>query len=302
MRSLTFKADAMLLVAAGLWGSGFIAQRAGMEHIGPLLFNALRYALGAALVVPVAWLVLRRRGAGWDRCLWRDGIILGLVLTAAAGLQQFGMVFTTASRAGFITGLYVLMVPALAWMSGIRPTVGNLIGIGLAAVGLALFAGQVGGGTARGDGLVLASAGMWALHVVLIGHLAPRRDPTALVAIQFLVAAVISSGLSLGLERGGVREVGNAWIAIGYSGVFATAVAYSLQFMAQRDAPATHATVLMSSEAAFAAFFGWLLLGETLGLREWIGGGFMLGGMLASQLIRPRPAVSATGSDPTPAP
>lgn len=302
MRAHTLKADAMLLAAAGLWGSGFIAQRAGMEHMGPLLFNALRYALGAVLVVPVAWLVLRQRGEAWDRCLWRDGIILGLVLTAAAGLQQAGMVFTTASRAGFITGLYVLMVPALAWMSGIRPTVGNLIGIGLAAVGLALFAGQVGGGTARGDGLVLASAGMWALHVVLIGHLAPRRDPTALVAIQFLVAAVISSGLSLGLERGGVREVGNAWIAIGYSGVFATAVAYSLQFMAQRDAPATHATVLMSSEAAFAAFFGWLLLSETLGLREWIGGGFMLGGMLASQLIRPRPAVNATGSDPTPAP
>ena len=302
MRAHTIKADAMLLGAAGLWGSGFIAQRSGMEHMGPLLFNTLRYALGAALVIPIAAILLRRRGAGWDRHLWRDGIVLGLVLTAAAGLQQAGMVFTTASRAGFITGLYVLIVPGLAWISGVRPTVGNLAGIALAAVGLALFAGRLGGGTAKGDGLVFASAGMWALHVVLIGHLAPRRDPTALVAIQFLVAAVVSAGLSIGLESGAVPELGGAWIAIGYSGVFATAVAYSLQFMAQRDAPATHATVLMSSEAAFAAFFGWLLLGESLGLREWSGGVFMLGGMLASQLIRPRPAVSATGSDPTPAP
>lgn len=298
----------MLFLGAGLWGTGFIAQRAAMEHMGPFLFNALRYAIGAAILLPAGYLMLWRLGRGWDRRLLRDGMVLGAVLGLAAGLQQVGMVTTTASRAGFITGLYVLMVPGVAWWFGYRPTKGNLVGVGLAFGGLALFAGLLDGGidraVATGDWFVLASAAAWALHVVLIGVMAPKRDPTALVGVQFAVAAALSGVMMLFFERASPVSLAGAGLALAYSGVFATAAAFTLQFMAQRHAPPTHATVLMSTEAIFAAVFGWILLGEILGIWEWIGGGLMLGGAIVSQLMGrgPSPEVSGTGADPTPPP
>jgi drug/metabolite transporter (DMT)-like permease len=321
------RADAMLLAAAAVWGSGFIAQREAMDHMGPFLFNTLRYAVGALVLLPAGHLMLRRLGERWDARVLRDGAILGVVLGVAAGLQQVGMVTTTASRAGFITGLYVLMVPGVAWWFGYRPTRGNLVGVLLAFVGLVLFAAAEGGtgddasvaGMAVGDLFVLASAGAWAAHVVLIGVMAPQRDPTALVGMQFLVAAACSGVMVLLFEMPGAPEAGSealtgppaptdgAWggaLSVAYAGLMATAAAYTLQFMAQRSAPPTHATVLMSTEAVFAAFFGWLLLGEMLGLTEWFGGGLMLAGALVSQLMGPAPdpEISGTAADPTPPP
>ena len=292
----------MLLGAALLWGSGFIAQRAAMDHMGPFLFNALRYLIGAAILLPAGHLMLRRLGQRWDRRVLRDGLLLGLVLAAASGLQQLGLVTTTASRAGFITGLYVLMVPGVAWWFGHRPTKGNVIGVALAFAGLALFAGRVDGPVAVGDWFVLGSAAAWALHVVLIGVLAPRRDPTALVGVQFATAAAVSIAGTAVFERGAAVALGPAALSVAYSGLFATAAAYTLQFMAQRRAKPTHATVLMSTEALFAAAFGWWLLGELLGAAEWVGGALMLAGALVSQLARPKPMVSGTGADPTPPP
>lgn len=300
----------MLLGAAAMWGSGFIPQSTAMKHIGPYLFNSLRYLIAAALLLPVGHLVLRRLGQRWDRRVVRDGILLGGVLGAASALQQVGMVTTTASRAGFITGLYVLMVPGVAWWFGHRPTRGNVIGVGLASGGMALFASDLSGRPAVGDLLVLASAAAWALHVVLIGVMAPRRDPTALVGVQFAVAAAVSlvmfgvfeiGGSGAGSWRAGLKP---AFVAVLYAGVFSTVAAYMLQFTAQRSAPASHATVLMSTEALFAAAAGWLVLGERLGTLEWIGGGLMLSGALVSQLMKPAPApaISGTGADPTPPP
>lgn len=302
-----WRADLMLLTAAGLWGTGFIAQRAAMNDMGPFLFNTLRYAIGAGVLLPAGYLMLRRLGTGWDRRVVRDGVVLGTVLATAAGLQQVGMVSTTAARAGFITGLYVLMVPGVAWWFGHRPTRGNLFGVVLAFGGLVLFAGLLDGGVGRaaaGDWFVLASAAAWALHVVLIGVMAPRRDPTALVGVQFGVAAVLSLVMVLIFERGRPVSLEGAALPLAYSGLMATAAAFTLQFMAQRSAKPTHATVLMSTEAVFAAAFGWMLLGEVLGMLEWIGGGLMLAGALASQLMSPEPAavISGTGSDPTPPP
>ncbi len=304
------RADIMLLGAAAMWGTGFIAQRSAMEHIGPYLFNSLRYLIGAVLLLPMGHLVLRRLGERWDARVLRDGVLLGVVLGAASALQQVGMVTTTASRAGFITGLYVLMVPGVAWWFGQRPTRGNVIGVALAFGGMVLFASDLGGRPAVGDLLVLASAAAWALHVVLIGMMAPRRDPTALVGVQFAVAAGVSLAMFAALERGGPG--GAVWTAgmerslgaVLYAGLFSTVAAYMLQFTAQRSAPPAHATILMSTEALFAAAAGWVVLGERLGTAEWIGGGLMLSGALVSQLMKPGPAasISGTAADPTPPP
>lgn len=294
----------MLLGAAACWGSGFIAQRVGAESLGPLLFNAVRYAIGAALVLPLVG--LSRRGlqrespSPWSVRLVRDAVLLGVVLAGAAVLQQAGMKTSTSARAGFITGLYVLIVPAMAWWSGQRPTVGNFLGVLLAFAGMWLFSGDLAG-AAAGDWLVLASVPGWALHVVLIGLMANRHHATALVGLQFLVAAVISGTGALLLEPVASADFSGAWLAVAYSGVLATAVAFLLQFIAQREAPPTHATVLMSTESLFAALCGWLLLGEHLGPRELLGGGLMLAGALVSQLVGVRrQAVAAPGAAPVP--
>lgn len=296
------RADVMLLAAAALWGTGFVAQRSAMEHMGPFLFNTLRYAIGAAILLPAGHLMLRRLRTGWDGRVMRDGLVLGAVLALGAGLQQAGMVTTTASRAGFITGLYVLMVPAFAFCFGHRPTKGNLAGVLLAFVGMLLFVDRGGGGASVGDWLVFGSAVAWALHVVLIGTMAPKRDPTALVGVQFAAAALLSGAVVLLFEPPVSVGWWGAALPVAYSGLFATAAAFTLQFMAQRDAPPTHATILLSSEALFAAVFGWMLLSESLGVREISGGALMFAGALVSQLGGRPGVVTGTGSDPTPPP
>lgn len=318
MRKTALRADIMLLVAAAIWGSGFVAQRAGMDHVGPWTFNAFRYAIGAAMILPLAWVRWRaanqgrHAGACFDRRTLGDGAMLGLVLTAAAGLQQIGMVTTTAPRAGFLTGLYVLLVPVVGLALRHRPAPGHLIGLALAGVGLYLFKPEFGSDWEVGDFYVIASAFGWALQVVLVGVVARRRDPVMLAGLQFLVAAVLSVIAALLREDIEMVRVVDAVWAIGFSGVFATGVAYTLQMVAQRDAPHTHAAVLMSLEAVFAAGLGWLFLNETLGVKELIGGGFLLAGMLTSQLlgdlkitrrgVPTQDGVDLTGDDPRDAP
>ncbi|MFK7883247.1 MAG: DMT family transporter [Phycisphaerales bacterium] len=291
MRKTALRADIMLLIAAAIWGSGFVAQRAGMDHIGPWTFNALRYMIGAAIILPFAWLRWRRANPGQtasariDRGTLIDGGVLGLILTVAAGLQQIGMVTTTSARAGFLTGLYVLLVPLIGLALRHKPALGHVIGLALAGVGLYFFKPELGAEWVVGDFFVIGSAFGWALQVVLVGIVARRRDPVMLAGLQFLVAAVISAIVATSTETIEFGAMWRAGLAVGFSGVFATGVAYTLQMVAQRDAPHTHAAVLMSFEAVFAAGLGWLFLQETLGTNELIGGGFMLAGMLASQLL-----------------
>lgn len=283
----------MLLVVAAIWGSGFVAQRAAMEHMGPLSFTAVRYAIGSVLLAGFLFSSARRKAIK-RKTIWA-GALLGVVMTAAASTQQIGIVTTTASRAGFITGLYVLGVPAIGLLFGQKSHLGNLLGAVLAAVGLWMLAGDLSGGIATGDLWVLLCAALWAVHVVLVAHLAPRQDAIGLALVQFVVVAVLASCLvglaSAGwLEAAGLAEsfewagLQRAIWPVLYSGVFVIGLAFTLQIIAQKDAPATHAAVLMSLEAVFAAIFGVILLAERLTTIELVGCGLMFGGMLLSQL------------------
>jgi len=283
----------MLLIVAAIWGSGFVAQRAAMEHMGPLSFTAVRYAIGSVLLA--AFLVSSsRRKAIKRKTIWA-GALLGVIMTVAACAQQIGIVTTTASRAGFITGLYVLGVPAIGLLFGQKSHLGHLLGAVLAAAGLWLLAGDLSGGIAAGDLWVLLCAGLWAVHVVLVAYLAPKQDAIGLALVQFVVVAVLGwmlvgfasngwldwAGLSESFAWSGLRTA--IWPVL-YSGIFAIGLAFTLQIIAQKDAPATHAAVLMSLEAVFAAIFGMLLLAERLSTWELVGCGLMFGGMLLSQL------------------
>lgn len=293
MRTSALRADLIFLFVAAVWGSGFVAQRAAMEHMGPLSFTAVRYVIASLLLA--AFLLRSSRRKAITRKTIAAGALLGVIMTAAASAQQIGIVTTTASRAGFITGLYVLGVPAIGLMFGQKSHFGHLLGAILAAAGLWLLAGDLSGGIRTGDLWVLLCAALWAVHVVLVAYLAPKADAIGIALVQFVVVAILAwilVGLAAAglLDRAGLAET-FSWTglnaAIGpvlYSGVFAIGLAFTLQIIAQKDAPATHAAVLMSLEAVFAAFFGVLLLSERLTAGELVGCSLMFGGMLLSQL------------------
>jgi drug/metabolite transporter (DMT)-like permease len=220
-----------------------------------------------------------------SRTLWRGGVLAGLILVAAATLQQAGLEYTTAGKAGFITGLYVVLVPlflALGWRQ--RPPPSAWAGSLVAMVGLYLLSMTGRFALSPGDGLELLGACMWALHVILIGRLAGRVDGVRLALVQYLTCGAISTALGLGLEAQSLGGLRAAWWAVVYGGVISVGLGYTLQVIGQQNAPATDAVLVLSLEAVFAALFGWFLLGETLTGVQLLGCALMMGGMFLAQL------------------
>jgi drug/metabolite transporter (DMT)-like permease len=268
-----------------------VAQRMGMEHLGPLSFNAIRFVMGGVALLPLVHLRGRNGQAAPWRTDLRRGLVLGLVLTGGATLQQWGVVYTTAGKAGFITGLYVVLVPILGLLVGQRTHGRTWVGALLAVVGLYLLTitGRLVMGL--GDSLVLAGALFWSVHVLLIGRWAPRTEPVRLAALQFLVCGVLSGAVGLPLEQPDLEAVRGAMWPLLYAGLASTGIAYTLQVVAQRHAPPAHAAIILSLEAVFAVLGGLLMLGESLAARGLAGCALMLTGMILSQLepARKRP-------------
>ncbi|MFG0251848.1 MAG: DMT family transporter [Phycisphaerales bacterium JB038] len=292
MRKSTLQADVMLLLAAAIWGSGFVAQRLGMEHLGPFVFTAIRFAVGTLVLLPIIQFRGRRTGVQPDaqprlNATLRTGVVLGAVLFGGAALQQIGLVTTSAAKGGFITGLYVVCVPLIGLFLGQRAPIMTWLATILAVVGLYLLSVKGTLQLESGDLFMLGGAVVWALHVVLVGHLSPRYDPIKLAAAQFTMTSVLACLAALVLERNTTwPAVVDAGGAILYSGVLSVGVAFTLQVVAQRQAPASHAAILLSLEAVFAALFGIVLLSETLSGRQVLGCALMLAAMLLAQLRR----------------
>lgn len=288
MKTGAVKSDVLLLITAAIWGFAFVAQRMGMDHVGPFTYNGVRFALGALTLAPL----LLTSGTSSDaipapmtlRGFFCRGGALGVVLFVAASLQQVALVYTTAGKAGFITGLYVVVVPILGLFWAQRPSAGTWAGAGLAAAGLYLLSVTETFRMEYGDGLVLVSALFWSLQVLMVAWLSPRTRPVGLAFYQFSVCALLSLMAAMLFETFEWAAVVAAAGPILYGGVLSVGVAYTLQVVAQRDAHPAHASILMSLEAVFAALGGWLLLGETLSLRGLVGCALMLAGMLLSQL------------------
>lgn len=282
-----WQADAMLLVVSVIWGSAFVAQRIAAVQSGIFWFNGLRFLLGALCLLPFYWL---RRKKGLvapfvaSRHLPAIGIT-GALLWAGAGLQQAGLQYTTAGNAGFITGLYVVLIPiflAIFWRRPARPAI--WLAAGLATIGMFLL--STGGGLTRlnpGDILELAGAVMWALHVILIGKFVAAMDLLQLVIGQYLVCAVLSLASGLLFESGTLPDVAQSWGAILYTGLLSVGVGYTLQAAGQRVAPPADAAIILSTEAVFAALFGWLILDEILSPIQILGCAIIFGGMLLAQ-------------------
>ena len=298
--SLRARANLLLLLTAAIWGFSFVAQRTGMDHVGPFTFNAARFVAGALVLLPFMAAFDRRRtreGSApvsiLSRKLLSGGAIAGTVLFAAAALQQSGIAFTTAGKTGFITSLYVVLVPVLGLAVGLRPPVAVWIGAALAVVGLYFLTIEGDFQMGWGDLLVLAGAVMWAVHFLVLGRLSPGADPVKLAFAQFVVCAALSAIAALLVEQPTAAGLRAAAAAILFSGIFSVGLGYTLQVVAQRHARPADTAIILSLEAVFAVVGGALFLGEQLSARALFGCALMLAGILISQLAgRPEEAVA----------
>lgn len=259
-----------------------------MDYVGPFTFNAIRFALGALTLIPL--LSIRSKLFRWSpqekdkrRNPLVGGFVAGLALFGASSLQQNGIVFTTAGKAGFITGLYVIIVPLLGLTWKQRTHTGTWIGAVLAVIGLYLISVHQNMQVLFGDLLVLVGAFFWAVHVHVIGWFTGKIQPIRLAFIQFSVASVLSFVFMIVFENVHVHSIFLAWQSIVFAGVFSVGVAFTLQVIAQQEAHSSHAALILSLEAVFAVLGGWLLLNEGLTLRGIIGCSLMLTGMLLSR-------------------
>ena len=283
MKSVTLRADAFLLLTAIIWGFAFVAQRVGMDHIGPFAFNAARFVLGSLSLLPLIWLlpVTEKQNV---KELVLGSLVAGFMLYAGSSLQQIGLVYTTAGNAGFITGLYIVLVPFFALFWGQSTHASTWLGALLALAGLFLLSVTDELTLAYGDLLELAGAFFWAGHVLIIGWYSRKVDPLRLALGQFIVCAILSVISMLLWESLDLSSVQDAWLPIAYAGLLSVGVAYTLQVVAQKHAVASHAAIILSLEAVFAAIGGWLLLNEVLGWRGLLGCILMLTGMVVSQI------------------
>lgn len=273
----------MLLVAAIIWGTAFVAQSVSMEHIGPFLFGATRFALGGLALFAPAFL-LRGNKRRFSKKILVPGLVVGVVLFAAASLQQTGIQYTSIGKAGFITCLYVVIVPVIGIFLGQTIGKSGWIGCLIAVVGLYLLCIKGDFTINYGDFLILLGAFVWSAHILVIDYYVKKVDALQLSCMQFLVCAALSAVAALLFEPITCSGLRGALPAILYAGIISVGFAYSLQVIAQKDAQPAHAAIILSLETVFAALSGWLILNEILNNREILGCILMLTGMLVAQL------------------
>lgn len=290
MKHSAYSSDLILLLAAVIWGFAFVAQRVGMDYVGPFTYNGVRFTLGTLVLIP--FLVRRmtdgRRlvtlSAGHSRRKLAAGaVITGLSLFGGVSFQQLGLQTTTAGKAGFITGLYVVLVPVVGLFFGQRSNVFLWIGAVLSVVGLYLLSMTRGFHLDEGDRLVLWCAVMFTFHVLMVAWLAPLMDSILLAIIQFSITAVLNLFIAGVLEPVTISSIWAAWLPIAYGGFLSVGIAYTLQVVAQQTAHPAYASIILSLEAVFAVLGGWLILDETMTFRMLVGCALMLTGMIIVQ-------------------
>ncbi|MFA8450730.1 MAG: DMT family transporter [Bacteroidales bacterium] len=280
------RADFLLFLTAAIWGFAFVAQRVGMDYVGPYTFNGIRFLLGAVSLLPLYF--IRQKNAKPKeenrKPLILGGIIAGLFLFGGSTFQQIGLVYTSAGSGGFITSLYVVLVPLIIWLIWRKsPSVNVWIGAVLATVGLYFLSDPQSLDFKLGDILVLISTIFWAGHVIVIGKYSSKVDALKLSIIQFLICGLLSMLGAVIQEKIVWESIYLALIPILYGGLGSVGIAYTLQVFAQKHAHPTHAAIILSFESVFAAIGGYIILNEIMGVNAFIGCFLMLVGVIIAQ-------------------
>lgn len=285
------RGSACLVLATIIWGSAFISQSVGMDYIGPFTFQAVRCFLAVVGLLPVIAIAdlfqPEKKGffQGWaDPALWKAGILCGIPLFLACNLQQIGLVDTDPGKSGFLTAMYIVIVPVLGVFTKKKLPITVPISVALAVVGLYCISCVGVTRISTGDLLTLGCAFMFAVQILLIDKLAPSLDSLRLNAIQALVCAVLSTGVMLFTEAPDISQVRACWIPLAHAGFLSMGAAYALQIIGQKSVEPTAASLIMSMESVFALLFGMLLLDEQLGPWKLIGCVLLFAAVILSQL------------------
>lgn len=278
----------MLAAAAMIWGSAFVAQSVGMEYVGPFTFQAVRCLLGGLVLLPVIALLGKnapeKPPAGTGKGLWTAGLACGGWLFIASSLQQVGLLYTSAGKSGFITALYVVLVPCVSLFLGKRAPLTVWAGALLAVTALYLLCVKDGFSIGKGELLTLGCALCFTGHILTIDHFSGRVDGVKLSCIQFFVCSALAFIVMLFFEKPSLAAILRCWLPIGYAGVLSCGAGYTFQILGQRDTSPTVASLLMSLESVFAVLFGAVLLHERLTGPEYIGCALMFAAIVLAQL------------------
>ena len=274
-----------------IWGMAFIAQSVGMETIGPFTFQAIRCMLGVIFLFLVTfffdWKIgMRASLQKWkNKKLWISGIICGTALFAATSLQQVGLVYTAPGKAGFLTAMYIVLVPVLGIFVHRKPGINAVVSVLLALVGLYLLSFTDMGSINIGDILLSGCALAFAVQILLIDRFAPDLDGLRLNCVQSLVVSLLSVPcIFLNRETVGLQTILDCWLPLGFAGVLSMGVGYSMQIIGQKRLEPTAASLIMSLESVFAALGGWLILHNTMTPSELTGCALVFAGVIVSQV------------------
>ena len=275
MSKQEIKSSLLLFTAASIWGVAFVAQSIGMEYMGPFTFNGARFLLGGIVLLPFALFRLKRekdRGREADKKLMLSGgLACGIAIFVASTFQQIGMQYTTVGKAGFITALYIVIVPLISIFLGKRYSYIVWFGVFLAAIGFYFLSISGNISISVGDILIMFCAISFSVHILIIDYLAPKMDGVALSCMQFLFSGVVSWILAVILETPSLQGIIKGGIPVLYAGIFSCGVAYTLQIIGQtKVAPAT-ATLILSLESVISVLAGWVILKEALTGRQVLG-------------------------------
>lgn len=282
-----FKYELLLLLVSIIWGSTFVAQQIGMKKgLGPMTFNALRFALGSLSLIPVIF--WRKKNLSTPdaetKFPYAGSICAGVFLFGAAAFQQIGLQYTSAANSGFITSFYILFVPLLGMFFGRRIRKSLWVAILICLVGFYLLSVTGNFQVSKGDFLTLICAVIWAGHILVIDHIADKGDSIQIACVQFAVCALLSALCSFLFEHCSLTQVKAASMAVAYAGFVSVGIAYTLQVVCQKHCPPASAAIIMSLESVFAALFGYLVLNQTLTPRAILGCFLILLGVLIAQL------------------
>lgn len=276
MKNISLKSSMLLFLAAFIWGVAFVAQSVGMDYMGPLSFNGARFLMGSVVLLP---LVIYRRQknrkegipAPDTKITIKGGICCGLALCAAALLQQYGIMYTTVGKAGFITTLYIIMVPIFGIFLKKRVSGKVWIGAVIAAFGMYLLCMSERLALSKGDGLVFICAIIFSVHILVIDYFSPKADGVEISCIQFLTAGVIASIGALLFENPQLGQFIAGIIPLAYAGILSSGVAYTLQVVGQKNVEPTVASLILSLESVVSMLAGWVILHQALTGRELFG-------------------------------
>ncbi len=293
MTKTQLKANILLLLTAAIWGLAFVAQKVGAEHVGAFTYNGIRFALGSISLIPLILFLNKKKGENEEtqnndrdslKLTVKAGIIAGCALFIATSLQQMGVMGTTAGKAGFITGLYMVIVPILGLFLKQKVNKSTWIGIVIAIIGLYLLSINEDFSISNGDLLVLIGSVGWAIHILLIDNFTKKIDPLKLSSIQFATCSILSLVMAIIFEDINMVGISGAMVSILYGGLLSVGVAYTLQVVAQKNAKPSHAAILLSMESVFGALGGAMFLGERIGTRGLVGCILIFIAIIISQL------------------